>query len=91
MRLRRFGDVFASFNMKTYDEIVAFEKYFVKSVMENWKETSAKSIDLITRKHLFWADMMSSFSDVSRVLNREVKKGIEEGLGRERVSTHVIC
>jgi hypothetical protein len=72
LKLRAFGDIFASFNQKAYDELLVFEKYFVRSVIENWRETSAKSIELITRKHVAWADMMSNFSDISRLLDEEI-------------------
>lgn len=71
MKLRAFGDVFASFNWKAYHELVDFERLFVRAVMNNWKETSHKSIDLITRKHMFWAELMSQFADIGMVIDKE--------------------
>lgn len=74
LKLRAFGDVFASFNQKAYEEVVDFERLFVKSLIENWKEMSQKSIDLITRKHMFWAELMSSFADCEREIDKEIAR-----------------
>lgn len=74
LKLRAFGDVFASFNQKAYEEVVEFERLFVKSLIENWRETSQKSIDLITRKHMFWAELMSSFADCEREIDKEIAR-----------------
>lgn len=71
MKLRAFGDVFASINWKAYQELVDFERWFVRALMEHWRDTSQKSIDLITRKHMFWAELMSQFSDFATIIDRE--------------------
>lgn len=74
MKLRAYGDVFASCNQKAYQELVDFERLFVRAVMDNWRETSQKSIDLITRKHMFWAELMSQFADIGQLIDREAGK-----------------
>ena len=69
--LRRYADIFASCNKNVYDEVVKFEKNFVRSHIQNWKEMSSKSVDLILRRHTSWADLLGHFNDITAVLEKE--------------------
>ena len=69
--LRRFADIFASCNKTVYDEVIKFERYFVRSIIQNWKEWNTKINDLISRRHSSWADMLGHFDDVKAGMDSE--------------------
>lgn len=69
--LRRYADIFASCNKNVYDEVIRFERYFVMSFIQNWKEWNIRLNDLISRKHSCWADMLGALDDVKASMQSE--------------------
>lgn len=39
----------------------------MRSVVANFEDMSSKSIDLITKGHLLWAELLSNFTDIKKV------------------------
>ena len=69
MKIRVYADLFAYFNKTGYQELVYFENYFVRSVIANFEEMSAKSINLITANHEHWAELVCNFTDIKKVIS----------------------
>ena len=67
LRLRRYADLFAFFNYSAYREVTAFESYLTRRMIANFEDMSAKSIGLITKNHVLWAELLSNFTEIKRV------------------------
>jgi len=39
----------------------------IKSLLGNFEDMSSKSIELITKNHMLWAELLSNFTDVKKI------------------------
>lgn len=63
-KLREYADLFALFNQNVFKELLFFEKYFVRSIMYNFKQFAEKNIEYLTQNHLMYAEMLSDIGDI---------------------------
>lgn len=68
IKLRKFTEVFAFVNFSVFKELLYFEEYLVDSTIKNFDELSSKSIDNIQKNHLLWAEIMTNFKDMKKII-----------------------
>lgn len=77
IKLRRFSEVFAYVNLSVYKEMLYFEDFLMKSMIDNVDNLSLKNIDLIQRNNELWAEILSNFKDVKEMIAKYGPSSIE--------------
>lgn len=67
-KVRRYADLFAFINSRIHSELVYFEQWLVKEMLDTIEALTLENSTFITKNHAMWADVSNNIEEIRKIL-----------------------